>query len=385
MRIAYLTNSSDRSGVGYRALEIKKHIRASKKDVRIYDFHLDGRRGLLSKEGRPIDWVSTRFGLKNKSINWIRLGSRWKKYIRQRDKRQYDVWHVTNQSLSWLTRSAVQPTVVTVHDLIELTDPQHKLAKYVNRYLLSGIKDATQIIAVSKYTAGEVEKYYGISGDKITVIYNGVGNEWQHIEHYRDTIGYQAAKKKWGIGNDTKIILFVGSDHPRKNAGAAIHVLGELIKQGQNVILLKAGAAGILAEREKLLAKIDQAGLRSRVKFIGDVSNEELNELYNMCDVLLFPSTNEGFGLPLVQAMATQLPIVTVKATAIPEVVGNASIMCQAGDEKAMVQGVQDVLVNERLRGRLKALGKKQVEHFSWEKSARQVIDVYKKVLWAKD
>lgn len=381
MRIAYLTNSAEQSGVGHRALEIKKHIRALPGDVKIYDFHLDGSRGLLSKEGRPIDWVSTKLGLKNKSINWIRLGSRWKKYIKRRDKRQYDVWHMTNQSLSWLTRSAWQPTVVTVHDLIELTDPQNKLAKYINGYLLSGITLATQIIAVSKYTAGEIKKHYGLADDKVTVIYNGVGAEWQYIEHYRETIGYRAAKKKWGIADDTKIILFVGSDHPRKNAGAAIRLLGEVVKRGHKAMLIKVGGAGILSEREKLLAKIDQAGLRSKVKFMANLGNEELNEIYNLSDVLLFPSTNEGFGLPLVQAMATRLPIVTVQATAIPEIVGEAGIMCQAGDDKALVRGVLDVLTKEGLREELGDRGKKQAEQFNWEKSAKQVIEVYKKAI----
>lgn len=381
MRIAYLTNSAERSGVGHRAMEIKKHIRELPEDVKMYDFHLDGNRGLLSKEGRPVDWVSTKLGLKNKSINWIRLGSRWKSYIKHRDKRQYDIWHMTNQSLSWLARSAWQPTVVTVHDLIELNDPQNKLARFMNAYLLSGITEATQIIAVSKYTAGEIKKHFGLADDKVTVIYNGVGDEWQDIEHYRDTIGYRAAKTKWGIEEDAKIILFVGSDHPRKNAGAAIDVLGELVKQGQKAMLIKVGGAGILSEREKLLAKIDQIGLRSKVKFMSDISNEELNEIYNLSDVLLFPSTNEGFGLPLVQAMATRLPIVTVQATAIPEIVGEAAIMCQTGDGKALVKAVLAVLTNEGLRNELGAKGKKQAEKFNWEKSAEQVVEVYKKVL----
>lgn len=383
MRIAYITNSSERSGVGYRALQIKHQIRRSGEDIKIYDFHLDGARGLLSKEGRPIGRVSTPIGLlKKKPINWIRLGRKFKQYVKTKDKRAYDLWHLTNQSLSFLANRATAPVIITVHDIIELTQPQQPGSKYLNKYLLSGIKRAKQIIAVSEHTAQEIKIYFGLPDDKVTVIYNGSGAEWKDIENYRSTIGYLTMKKKLGIAEGIKIILFVGSDHPRKNALQAVDVLGQLVREGQPVMLIKVGEAGILTERGKLLAKIDQMGLRDKVRFVDNVSQEELHEIYNVSDVLLFPSTNEGFGLPLVQAMAARLAIVAVRATATPEIVGDAAIMCEPDDTASLTSSVREVLNNEALRESLKAKGAEQVKKFNWNRAAEQEVEVYKRALW---
>ncbi len=381
MRIAYLTNSTDRSGVGLRALKIQQQLR-HRADIKIYEFNFDGTRGLLSKEGRPVDWVSTRGKWrKSKSINWVRLARRWKKYTAKTDRRDYDLWDITNQSLSFLANRAAKPTVLTVHDIIEVTSPQQPLARYLNQYLLSGLNVASHIIAVSMYTAQQIKDHYHIPEEKITVIYNGVGEEWQSIPKYHQTIGYQALKKRWGIDNETNVLLFVGSDHPRKKLNEAIEVLHTLIKQGEQAVLMKVGGAGILPEREKALKQIDQLGLRNNVKFVADISNDELNEIYNMSDVLLFPSINEGFGLPLVQAMAAGLPIVAVDASATPEIAGDGAILVEAGDTVGMAKRVKDMLNNKQLRNEVIARGLKQVKKFSWEESAQAVLNVYKKVL----
>jgi len=179
VRVAYLTNSSGRSGVGHRAIRVKRQLDSM--GVEVTDFHFDGTRALLSKNGRPADWVKKWPGLLgNKSINWVRLGRKLQSYIELTDGNDYRVYHATNQSLSWLGKR-LQPMVVTVHDIIEVTDPQDKRAEILNKYLLSGIERAEHIICVSQYTADEVVRFFKVDEEKITVIRNGVGPEYHVI------------------------------------------------------------------------------------------------------------------------------------------------------------------------------------------------------------
>jgi glycosyltransferase involved in cell wall biosynthesis len=292
MRIAYLTNSSDVSGVGHRAKKIDGVITRMVKEMRLVHFCLDGRRGLLSKEGRPIAWVKQWPGLLgSKSVSWVRLGKKLKRYVGNKEKEPYDLFHATNQTLSWLV-SNLHPMVVTVHDLIELTEPQDQRAKLLNRYLLNGIEKADHIIAVSNYTAGQVKEHFNIGEDKITVAHNGVGRGFSRIENFSESVANFEIRRELKISKEAKVVLFVGSDHPRKNVIGALEVFRQVKEEYGEVIFLKVGEPGISLEREKLLKTMDELNIREAVRLVGSVSDDRLNEIYILGDVLLYPSRN---------------------------------------------------------------------------------------------
>jgi glycosyltransferase involved in cell wall biosynthesis len=277
----------------------------------------------------------------------------------------------------------LEPTVLTVHDIIEVLDPQDKKAYWLNKYLYSGITRATKLIAVSNYTAKAVSDYYGVDQNLIEVIYNGV-DDFYKIDGFEQTVGYQALKAEYKIPSDSQIVLSVGSDHPRKNVVGAARVLAEVMKKNKKVFWLKVGEPGILGGREILLSEIDKLGIRESVRFVGNVDLNRLNEIYNLADVLIFPSRFEGFGLPPLQAMAAGTPVVSSKATSLPEVVGDngqygdeAAATFEPDDEEGMAQAVEEFLQNEEKVRQYRERGLERVKLFNWPDKVEAVRRVY--------
>ena len=380
MKIGYLTNSSHMSGVGHRAKNIQGVMPLVDKDKRLVGFNLNGQRNLVSKEGKSIFWTRKWPGLLgNKSISWVRLGKKLEKYINHKDKNGYDLFHATNQTLSWMA-GRLSPMVVTVHDLIELTDPQDKKSALLNNYLIGGVPKAEHIIAASNYTADQIKKVFNVKSEKITVAYNGVGAEFYVIDQFSDSVASIEGRREFKINKEDRIVLFVGSDHVRKNVLGALTVFRDIKKKFSNAVFIKVGAPGIRSERAKLLDSIDAMKLRDSVRLVDSISDEKLNDIYNMSDVLLYPSRNEGFGLPLVQAMACGLPVVASDATAVPEVVGDGGIVVTVDDTEQMAESCIEVLQDDGKRDDLIKRGLKRAAMFSWEESAKKVAGVYDKV-----
>lgn len=362
MKVAYLTNAAAGSGVGYYATELKQRLRTIT-EVALTDF-------ALANAGGKWPWQKKTFG-------WIRQGRRLKGDLRRGN---FDVVHATNQTLSFMLPQRT-PAVVTVHDLIERLVPQQGFSDWAARYLYSGIRRADHLIAVSEYTKRTITEVYGLVPEKITVIHNGVSSVFHPIEGFHNTIGYKTLQQELHLSDNAKVILYVGSDHPRKNLATAIRVFAELRRSYPEVIFLKVGEAGIAAGRAETLRAIDELGLREVVRFIGIVSFERLNELYNLADVLIFPSRFEGFGLPPLQAMAAGVPVVAANATAIPEVVGEAALLHSADDVPGFVQSLKRVLEEGELARDLRQRGLERAKQFSWEKTAGQTLEIYKKIL----
>lgn len=362
MRIGYITNASTHSGVGYRAAQIRE-ILAEQSDINITDIAFP----------QSLPFHSWPGALGSKSINWIRWGRR----INSNDQ---DLFHITNQTLSFLAKK-LTPSIVTVHDIIEAVEPQAKAAAMINRYLYSGITKAAHIVAVSSYTKEMIMNHYSIPTNRITVIPNAVDGAFFPIEDVKSTIGYQELRKTYRLGDNHPIVLYVGSDHPRKNLPVALRAFANIRAQRPDALFLKVGAPGILAEREKNLEIMDTLHIRDSVRMIDTVSNEDLNTIYNLADVLVFPSQFEGFGLPPLQAMATGLPVVTSNTTSLPEVVGDAALTCDPQDVDAFTDNMLRITQDRTVAAEYRNRGIARARSFSWEKSVGQLIDVYKKVV----
>lgn len=375
--IAYLTNTSKFSGVGQRAFNIKQRL-TSAAVGEIEEYQLDGQVGTLQRAGQIVDRVKPWPGaLSSKSVNWVRLGRR---LARASNNEDYSLWHLTNQTMSWLAKS-LEPSLVTVHDIIEVLEPQDKRASWLNRYLYSGITSATRVICVSNYTKQTVLDHYDIAEDRLTVIHNGVGPEYHPIPSFSETVAYQTLQHELRLPPAAKVVLYVGSDHPRKNVVTAVRAFAALAKQLPGpAVFIKVGEAGISAGREALLAEIARLKLRDQVRFTGFVETERLNELLNLAQVLIFPSRFEGFGLPPLAAMAAGTPVITSKATSLPEVVGQAGLMHEPTDVQGFSQSMLSVLTDEEQASSLRQAGLARAKEFSWEKAAEQVSKIYQEL-----
>jgi glycosyltransferase involved in cell wall biosynthesis len=353
-RVAYITNAGESSGVGRRAAEIKKRL-STRFNIHEYSLQAEGKY-------KPLAWV---------------VGG-WQ--LRRKINSKFDIVHATNQSLSFVLPAGGK-VVATVHDLIEILEPQSAGANLVAKYLYSGLKRASKIIAVSEYTKKTLIDTLGMAPEQVKVIYNGVDEYFKPLSNFSQTIGYQQLKQELKLPEGAQVLLFVGSEHPRKNLPVALQVLAKLRQRNEKIFLVKVGVPGILAQREKTLQEIDKLKLREAVRLVGEVSAEKLRELYNLAEGLLFPSRFEGFGLPLLEAMACGTPVVAARATSIPEVVGEAGLLEEVDDVEGFAVGVERILQDKAYAEQLRQAGLARAKEFDWQRAAEQEAEVYKSLV----
>lgn len=376
--VAYITNAGPYSGVGHRAERIQRILTDTyRHQIALKEYTIDGSNGVLWHEGKRLVVHRTLPGiLGSKTVSWLHLGLRLRSHLGQFPGL---IWHATNQTLSFIiTRQ--RPAVVTVHDLIELLEPQSRWGGIASQYLYSGIRQAAQVIAVSHYTARTIRERLNIPAERITVIHDGVGGEFHPMPDFKATIGYATLAKKLHLSPNARIVLYVGSDHPRKNVITALRAYSRARENNPELVFVKVGEAGIKTGRMALLQEIDRLHLREQVHLLGSVSWAALNELYNAAALLLYPSRFEGFGLPPLQAMAAGTPVITSNVTSLPEVVGDAGIMHDPLDIAAYAASVERLLNDPIEAGRRRELGLARAKQFSWEKAAAAEVSVYDKL-----
>jgi Glycosyltransferase len=225
------------------------------------------------------------------------------------------------------------------------------------------------IITVSENTKKDLLHFIGVDPRKVKVVYNGVDHE---LFKPRDKF---EARRRLGLPLDRPIILNVGSEEPRKNIPILLNSFKELLNSNPNALLVRVGKR--TAQIEKLIRKLDLSGevLYCRA------SQDELALYYNAADLLCFPSYYEGFGNPPLEAMASGLPVIASNRASIPEVVGDAGILLDPFDVEGFAYWMYEMLTNEDLRARFYETGYKRSLNFSWEKCARETLEVYNKVL----
>ncbi|MEX1997114.1 MAG: glycosyltransferase family 1 protein [Candidatus Andersenbacteria bacterium] len=375
--VAYITNAGINSGVGQRALKVKEALQEL--EVPLIEFNIDGNQGVVRRGDTtmfPLYHLPGPLGAK--TITWIRLGRKVRYFLTTVSHHQ--LWHATNQTLSFVLERAV-PAVVTVHDIIELLEPQTPLSGLAARYLYSGIRRARHIITVSKYTSSTLQQYYGISAAKISVIPNGVGEEFHVIPDFKQTVGYLTLQQELKIRASNLVVLYVGSDHPRKNVVTAVRAFAQVAAHRPELVFLKVGEPGVASGRAALLQEIDRLGIQEKVRFVGQVTSAKLNELYNLAAMLLYPSRFEGFGLPPLEALAAGTPVLTANTTALPEVVGRAALLRSPSDTAGFAHDIEQLLAQPALARELRTRGLARARQFSWKAAAQQELDVYRQVV----
>lgn len=270
------------------------------------------------------------------------------------------------------------PYVVTLHDILHESHPEHfptLLRFFMSMCYPFCARRATHVFTVSEYSKSEIIERYRIPEEKISVTYDGVSEEFHKIDD-REMI--RRGCLKYGISSD--YLLFVGRLEPRKNIAGLIRAY-HMLRQS-NAIRQKLVIAGMKDFMyEPLFATVKRLGLEEDVIFTGRVEQEDLPLVYNGADLFVYPSFAEGFGLPPLEAMACGVPVIASNTTSLPEVVGNAGILVNPYDLKALSEAMRGVLTNPQLSSQLERRGQDRVKKFTWQKTSQVVMSVYQKLV----
>jgi glycosyltransferase involved in cell wall biosynthesis len=283
-----------------------------------------------------------------------------------------DLFHATDHLLPRLERV---PAVFTLYDLTYLLTDTHTT---LNRLFLTWmmprfLQRARAIIAVSQCTRQDLLRHYAVEAGKVHVIYGGVN------PCFRPASDTEIAQIRRQYGLPERFILAVGTLEPRKNYGVLLAAYRSLLDEGLQAGLVIAGRKGWrYAEFYRQLARL---GLKERVQILGSVADQDLPALYSAAHVFAFPSLYEGFGLPPLEAMACATPVVASSASSIPEVVGSAGLTVEPHDVNGLARAIAAILSDDGLRAGLRAAGPRQARQFTWERAARETLQVYDAVL----
>jgi glycosyltransferase involved in cell wall biosynthesis len=289
-----------------------------------------------------------------------------------------DVVHVVDHGQGHLVGNLNRRrAVVTCHDLILLAlaagriggAPLPLVALQLFRISLEHVKLAAAVVADSTQTKRDLVSFVGVDPEKIIVIHPGLNQAFG-----RDPDAGRALRLRRGLG-DGLLMLQIGRAF-YKNIPGALRVLQRVRDGGLDVRLVRVG--GALAGEDRALA--DRLGVTASVVELGNVPDEEIPALYNAIDLLLFPSLYEGFGWPPLEAMASGTPVVCSRAGSLDEVVGSAALTADPEDIDALSRHAAAALTDGTLRATLIERGLAHAARFSWDRTAEQMIAVYRDV-----
>ncbi len=297
---------------------------------------------------------------------------RWwnRRTIGRRD--HLDVYHGTNFKLQ--TKGSFG-TVLTIHDLWLSRYPQYTKKAGGERWALQRLKrrvcSAQRVIAVSQSTARDLQEWMNCPSDRVHVVYHGVPDGF-YPDH--DESAWNKTKHALGLP-DGAYLLFVGGADPRKNHRLICQALSQAPALLREYPLIMVGSRQ--SRGDDLLETARAMGIAEHVHCVGTVSRYVLRLLYSHATAFLFPSLYEGFGFPVLEAMACGAPVITSNVTALPEVAGDAALFMNPHDETDLLKALLRIIEDESLRHTLIAKGLKQANRFTWQRTAEKTLSVY--------
>lgn len=286
----------------------------------------------------------------------------------------FDLLHFPSEPSLYLLRSGRARVVVTIHGLAsirlpaELHEKLPRRAQLKYRHLLESVD---RIVTVSESSKRDIVDVYEIAPERISVIYNGI-----------DEVFSSEAEELPAVDTGERpFILSVCATIPKKNVSSIVRTLAALKERGLPHKLVHIGPPG--SAQESIEAEVRRFNLRKDVQFKGYVSRDELAAYYRAADALLFPSFHEGFGIPIVEAMASGCPVVTSTAFSMPEIAGDAALLVDPYNIESLIAVTHRLLTNRSLREELVGLGLQRARRFSWNRCADETVAVYRELLRA--
>lgn len=283
-----------------------------------------------------------------------------------------DVFHATDNVLPRLSQVR---SVFALQDLIFRFYPETHTP--LNRWFLTlmmprFLHAADAVIAISECTRKDAVRLYGLDEAKVRVIYAGVSPSFR----LRSPEAISLVRRKYCLPDS--FILSVGTIEPRKNLTSLLEAYRALKNEGSDCRLVIVGKKGWLYE--SFFMRLRQLGLEQDVVFPGFVPDDDLPALYCAADLFAFPSLYEGFGLPVLEAMACGVPVITSNTSSLPEVAGDAALLVDPESVQALVATMRRVLDDTALQAEMRVRGLKRAQRFTWEETARRTAEVYSKV-----
>ena len=263
-------------------------------------------------------------------------------------------------------------TVVTIHDLGYLHFPEaHTRAQRLQLRLstLWSARAATHLIAISAATRDDLVRFTGIQADKVSVVHHGVSPRFRPVD---DLERLAAVRARYGIS--APYVCYVGTIQPRKNLLRLIEAFAQGAREQTPVQLVIAGKRGWLSDAiERRAAEL---GITEWVRFIGYVDDDDLPALLSGALAFTFPSLYEGFGMPVLEAMACGTPVLTSTTSSLPEVAGDAALLVPPDDTAAIAAALAQLISDAALRSTLRKRGLQHVAQFTWARCATQTHGV---------
>src|SRR5579864_321313 len=267
------------------------------------------------------------------------------------------------------------PIVVSVHDVSFLEHPEYFTpfrALQLRCTVRRTVKSAARVITASEFSKRRILRSYRLDEDKVVVLPNGVASTFRPMP--RES-AQRWVRKTFGL--HSPFILTVGDLQPRKNHAGLIRAFESLMRAHPQLPhqLVIVGKENWRASTVRALAK--RSSVADRIHFTGFVSDEGLLRLYGACDLFVYPSLYEGFGLPILEAMACGRAVACSNTSAMPEVADSAAILFDPNSEDQIAFALRDLLLNPELRQRMERLGMQRAATFSWESTASKTLDLY--------
>jgi len=283
-----------------------------------------------------------------------------------------DVWH---SPTPYLPLSYNEPSVITVHNLSIFKFPKlFPPGQFLNIKIVTpnAIKMSKKIIAVSQSIKQDLIKIFKIPTNKIEVIYNGINKKL-----FQEPLKSEIEKIKNQYKIKENYILFLGTLEPRKNIKTLIEAF-ELFQKNSTTKyqLVIAGKEGW--EAEKIHQKALHSHYKNEIIFTGYINPENLNALFSKAKAFVFPSLHEGFGTPVLEAMAKKIPIITSNVESLPEITAGSVILINPHKKEEISEALELILNNKELKIELTEKGFKRAKEFCWEKCAKETLKVYK-------
>ncbi len=295
-----------------------------------------------------------------------------------------DVFHTSDWVHPPLSTAA---SVTTIHDIGALIHPEWYSPDVVaihRRKNVLAAERADGIVAISEFTKAELLGAFGIPPERVHVVYNGVSPE------FRPSTESVTRRVRDRFSLPERFLLYVGTREPRKNLRGLVRIFERVASEDEAIGLVIVGLTGQESERhvqgsqawtgDPLTAACHPKELGPRVRVLGQVALDELIALYGTAEALCFPTLYEGFGLPLLEAMACGCPVVASNTTAVPEVVGDAGVLVDPLDEDGFAEATLSLLKDSGEQRRLGEVGILRAEAFSWSRTAKGTRAVYRSV-----
>jgi glycosyltransferase involved in cell wall biosynthesis len=366
--------SADMTGVGFYTGELILRLPGADPGSKYVAWYLNARRAL-----RPWRWRRRRFPLRpNLTERWSPIPATWFERTSMRWERPRLEWLVRFDVL-FAPNFVPPPTrtrrlVLTVHDLAFRLHPE--TAPLATRRWLErldrALRQAARVIVPSEATRSDLLEHYPVDPESVRVIHHGV-----NVERFRrppDGIIDQTRRRH---RIDGPYLLFLGGIEPRKNLPAMVRAFAQLPDDAR-LVIAGGSVAWNLEGRERLdraLSELSPA-TRRRITLTGYLRGPEKVALLAGAEALVFASLYEGFGFPVLEAMAAGTPVLTSDLSSLPEVAGDAALLVDPRSEKAVAEGMERLLEDANLRARLAAAGRERVRKFRWEDTARRTARV---------